>query len=175
MKRQRNGTVIGLSVVASGLAAVLLALFFGAHPVLAAQEGRAVVAVKKSPAPTRTDHRVAMQVDVNDPAIMNLVLNNASNVAQYYERRGEKVEIEIVAFGPGLHMLREDTSPVKERIKSVSGATSSISFKACGNTQQNMRKLEDKDIPLVSQATVVKSGVVRLMELQERGWSYIRP
>ena len=51
----------------------------------------------------------------------------------------------------------------------------SITFRACGNTQENMAKAENKKIPLVSQATVVKSGVVRVMELQEQGWSYLRP
>src|SRR5712691_1983162 len=65
-------------------------------------------------------HRLAVQVDVNDPAVMNLVLNNVSNAAQHYSEIGQKVEIEVVAFGPGLHMLRDDTSPVKERIKSMS-------------------------------------------------------
>ena len=106
---------------------------------------------------------------------MNLALNNASNVAQYYKDLGEKVEIEIVAYGPGLHMLREDTSPVKDRIKSISKSNPNISFKACGNTQPNMQKAEAKDIPLVPEAQTVKSGVVQLMELQEQGWSYIRP
>jgi len=135
--------------------------------------------VKKKSAPVALEkkkpHRVAVQVNANEPAAMNLALNNVSNVAQYYKERGEKVEIEIVAYGPGLHMLRSDTSPVKDRIKSISESSPNISFKACGNTQQNMQKAEAKDIPLVSQANVVQSGVVRLMELQERGWSYIRP
>jgi len=53
--------------------------------------------------------------------------------------------------------------------------TSSITFKACGNTQENMAKRENKEIHLISQASVVKSGVVRVMELQEQGWSYVRP
>ena len=106
---------------------------------------------------------------------MNLALNNATNVAQYYRDRDEKVAIEIVTFGPGLHMLRDDTSPVKDRIKAIAEKTPSISFKACGNTQENMRKAEDKTIPLLPQAALVKSGVVRVMELQEKGWSYVRP
>jgi intracellular sulfur oxidation DsrE/DsrF family protein len=38
-----------------------------------------------------------------------------------------------------------------------------------------MTKVEAKEIPLISQAKLTKSGVVRLMELQERGWSYLRP
>jgi uncharacterized protein len=124
---------------------------------------------------TKRLHRLAVQVNANEPAAMNLALNNASNVAQYYKELGETVEIEIVAYGPGLHMLRHDTSPVKDRIKSISKSNPNISFKACGNTQQNMQKAEATEIPLVPEAQAVKSGVVRLMELQEQGWSYIRP
>ena len=116
-----------------------------------------------------------MQVDVNDPAVMTLALNNVSNVAQHYDKLGQKVEIEVVAFGPGLHMLRDDTSPVKARIKSMSETMPQLAFSACGNTRENMTKAEAKDIPLISEAKVVKAGVVRLMELQERGWSYLRP
>src|SRR6478736_6468875 len=127
-------------------------------------------------APNQTQpHRLAVQVDVNDPAVMNLALNNVSNAAQYYSALGQKVEIEVVAFGPGLHMLRDDTSPVKERIKSISETMPHVAFAACGNTRENMTRAEAKEIPIVSQAKVVKAGVVRLMELQERGWSYLRP
>ena len=106
---------------------------------------------------------------------MNLALNNATNVEQYYKNLGEKVEIEVVTFGPGLHMLRDDTSPVKARIEAMALSAPEVSFKACGNTQENMHKAENKDIPLVAQATLVKSGVVRVMELQEQGWTYVKP
>ena len=120
-------------------------------------------------------HHLILQVNTNDPATMNLALNNAANVEQYYHELNEKVEIEIVAFGPGLHMLREDTSPVKDRIKSLAGTMRAISFRACGNTQENMGRAESKKITLIPQATVVDSGVVRVIELQEQGWSYVRP
>ena len=120
-------------------------------------------------------HHVAIQVDQNDPQVMNLALNNATNVIEYYRAKNEEVDVDIVTYGPGLHMLRDDTSPVKDRIKAIADKTPSISFKACGNTQDNMHKAEHKDIPLVAQATLVKSGVVRVMELQEQGWTYVRP
>jgi intracellular sulfur oxidation DsrE/DsrF family protein len=120
-------------------------------------------------------HRLILQVNSNEPAMMNLTLNNATNVAQYYRDLGEPVSIEVVTFGPGLHMLRDDTSPVKPRIEVLAMSHPEISFKACGNTQENMRKAENKDINLIPQATVVKSGVVRVMELQEQGWSYVKP
>jgi hypothetical protein len=58
-------------------------------------------------------HRVTIQVDENDPDVMNLALNNASNVIDYYRNKGEEVEIEVVAYGPGLNMLRDDASPEK--------------------------------------------------------------
>ena len=120
-------------------------------------------------------HRLIIQVDTNDVAAMNLALNNAANVDQYYSDRGELVEIEIITFGPGLHMLREDTSPVKDRVKSLAENRPTVQFKACGNTQENMSKLEKKKVHLVAQASVVPSGVVQIVELQEQGWSYLRP
>lgn len=120
-------------------------------------------------------HRLAVQVNVNDPATMNLALNNVSNTARHYSELGQKVEIEVVAFGPGLHMLRDDTSPVKTRIKSMSESIPELTFSACGNTRDNMAKVEAKEVPLISQAKVTESGVVRLMELQEQGWTYLRP
>lgn len=131
-----------------------------------------------SPAATVVDrkaHRLILQVNTNDPAAMNLALNNASNVEQHYKSIGEKVQIEIVTFGAGLNMLRDDTSPVKERIKSLAETSRSISFAACDNTRGNMSRAEQKEIPLISQAKIVSSGVVRVMELQELGWSYVRP
>jgi len=72
-------------------------------------------------------------------------------------------------------MLRDDTSPVKARIKSMSETMPEISFSACGNTRDNMARSEAKEIPLLPQAKLTKSGVVRLMQLQEQGWTYVRP
>lgn len=134
-----------------------------------------LTAVTKPPEATKTPHRLILQVNSNEPAMMNLALNNASNVVQYYKDLGEKVSIEVVTFGPGLHMLRADTSPVKARIETLALSSPEISFKACGNTRENMSKAESKEIPLISEATIVKSGVVRVMELQEQGWTYVKP
>ena len=120
-------------------------------------------------------HHISIQIDQNDPQVMNLVLNNATNVVEYYRGKNEAVDIDIVAYGPGLHMLRDDTSPVKARIKAISESNSSISFAACGNTRENMGRAESKEVPLISEAKVVKSGVVRVMELQEQGWTYVKP
>lgn len=137
---------------------------------------RSAFARMQDPTATKKkEHQLILQVNTNDPAAMNLALNNAANVAQYYKDAGEKVKIEVVTFGPGLHMLRDDTSPVKARIEEMALSTPEVSFKACGNTQEKMQKAENKDIPIVRQAEVVKSGVVRVMELQEKGWTYVKP
>ena len=111
---------------------------------------------------------------INDPWVMNLALNDAKNVLEYYEAKKETVAIEIVAYGPGLYMLRSDTSPGKQLVGEMSMAPQ-ISFAACGNTRANMAKQEAKDVPLLSEARVVPSGVVRLMELQNEGYAYIHP
>lgn len=123
------------------------------------------------------EHRVAIQVDQNDPAVMNLALNNATNIMEQYKSKGETVQIEIVTYGPGLHMLRADTSPVQDRIKQIVDASfpSSVKFAACANTRDGMAKREGKPVTMVSQAEIVPSGAVRLIELQEQGWSYLRP
>jgi uncharacterized protein len=123
----------------------------------------------------KKEHHLILQVNTNDPAAMNLALNNATNVVQYYAETGEPVKIEVVAFGPGLHMLRDDTSPVKARIETMALSSPEVSFKACGVTKENMRKTENKDIPIIPQAQMVKSGVVHIMELEEQGWAYVKP
>jgi intracellular sulfur oxidation DsrE/DsrF family protein len=122
-------------------------------------------------------HRVSIQVDQNDPQVMNLALNNATNVIEHYRAKNEDVDVDIVTYGPGLHMLRDDTSPVKDRIKRLKELAfpGKIQFSACNNTKQNMEKAEGKAVPIISDAAIVPSGVVRLMELQEQGWSYVRP
>ncbi|WP_225117511.1 DsrE family protein [Bradyrhizobium sp. BRP22] len=140
------------------------------------QAGKQKLALVTKPAEVagKKPHQLLLQVNSNEPAMMNLALNNATNVAQYYRNLGEDVSIEVVTFGPGLHMLRDDTSPVKARIEALAMSNPEISFKACGNTQANMSKAENKDISLIPQATIVKSGVVRVIELQEQGWSYVK-
>ena len=122
-------------------------------------------------------HHISIQVDQNDPQVMNMALNNATNVIEYYPAKNEDVDFDIVAYGPGLHMLRADTSPVQDRIKRLKDMVfpGKIQFSACNNTKQGMEKTEGHAISVLPEATVVPSGVVHLMELQEQGWSYVRP
>lgn len=141
------------------LRAAAAALVLAAGPALAQEEA----------------HRLAIHVDQDDPQVMNLALNNAQNVLSYYESQGEEVVIEIVAYGPGLNMYVADKSPVADRIAEMAAAGDSVTFAACENTLNAFEERAGTDIPLLSEATMVPSGVVRLMELQEEGYSYVRP
>ena len=128
-----------------------------------------------TPALADGPHRLALQISDNDPDKMNAVLNVAANVSKYYSDKGEEVEIAIIAFNAGLHMLREDTSPVKPRIAGFTKSMPNVSFKACQNTIDAMGKRENKEIPIVANAEHVPAGVVTLMELGEKGWTIVRP
>ena len=122
-------------------------------------------------------HRAIIQINQNNPELMNLVLNNATNIIEYYRAKNEDVDLDIVAYGPGLHMLRADTSPVQDRIKRLKeyAFPGKIQFSACNNTKEGMEKREGHTIAIVPEATIVPAGVVHVMELQEQGWSYIKP
>jgi len=120
-------------------------------------------------------HRVVIQVTQNDPGLMRVALNNAENLSNYYQEKGERVQIEFVAYGPGLHMLRSDTSPVRDRIKSIAENNKQITFSGCGNTLNSQSKQENKQITLVPEAHLVAAGIARITELQEEGWTYVRP
>jgi intracellular sulfur oxidation DsrE/DsrF family protein len=72
-------------------------------------------------------------------------------------------------------MLRADTSPVKDRIEAMSLEHDNLTFSACGNAHRAMSKKAGEEVVLMPEAQMVPAGVVRLMELDEAGWTYIRP
>jgi uncharacterized protein len=161
-----------LSILAVVAATAIAAPYLTCTSALA--QSKQAQAEPSEPTPS-AQHKVAIQVNQNDKAAMDLALNNAKNIADYFKAKGETVAIELVAYGPGLHMLRSDTSPVKERISVMSLENPNMAFAACGNTQANQAKAENKPVTLMSEAKVTPSGVVRLMELQKQGYAYIRP
>ncbi len=130
--------------------------------------------VSATPVLVPKTHRVTMQVSSREGGLFDLALNNAVNLARGYGDLGEKVEVEIVAYGPGLHMLRADTSPVTARIGSIADSVPGIVLSACGNTIKAMEKAEGHVLELLPNVGVVPAGVVRLVALQEVGWSYLR-
>jgi len=120
-------------------AIITFAALLATCPAIAAGPRHPTAAAAKRE-PVQKPHRVVIQVDQNDPAVMNLALNNASNVIDYYRSQKQEVSVDLVTYGPGLHMLRADTSPVKDRIARLKDYAfpSTIQFSACNNTRQNM-------------------------------------
>lgn len=111
--------------------------------------------------------RVVFQVSDNDPAKWNLALNNARNVQTDLGK--DNVEIEIVAYGPGLGMFKAE-SPVAARLAAAIDA--SVGLVACENTMQNTKVKKDE---MYGGISYVQAGVTHLMKRQREGWAYIRP
>jgi intracellular sulfur oxidation DsrE/DsrF family protein len=125
----------------------------------------ALGAVAAPPADARP--RVVIQVSDNDPAKWNLAFNNARNVQ--VDLGMDNVDVEVVAYGPGLPMLRKE-SAVAQRI--ASATSQGVSVIACENTMKNTKVGRDQILPGV---TFVDAGVVHIMKRQREGWAYVRP
>jgi hypothetical protein len=120
-------------------------------------------------------HKLAIHVDQNDADVMKLALNNTRNANELYKAAGEELSVEIVCYSQGLHMLRDDTSPVKTEIHELRKLVPQVAFGACNNTKTAMEKREGKPVPIIPEATIVPAGIVRLVELQEAGYAYAKP
>ncbi|HEX7383119.1 MAG TPA: DsrE family protein [Burkholderiaceae bacterium] len=112
-------------------------------------------------------YRVVIQVSDNDPAKWNLALNNARNIVA--DLGAGNAEIEIVAFGPGIHMLKAESSVAPRIEEALKGHTKVM---ACENTMRGQKLVPADMIPAVG---YVPSGVVELVKRQKEGWAYLRP
>lgn len=117
--------------------------------------------------PATTTNRVVMQVSDNDPGKWNLALNNARNLQA--DLGASNVEIEIVAYGPGIAMLKAD-SVVGNRIGEALGG--GVKVAACENTMR-AQKLQKSD--MLGGVSYVAAGVVEIMQKQQQGFAYLRP
>lgn len=115
-------------------------------------------------------HKMVIQVNSNDAKTQTIALNNAVNLQKHYGM--DNVTVEVVAYGPGLSMLmaKSDNS---DRVKSL--VSQDIAFSACGNTVNNIEKKKGKKPKLTEGVEIVPAGVVRILELQEEGYAYLRP
>jgi uncharacterized protein len=123
----------------------------------------ALAAARAAPAP---GNKAVFQVTDNDPARWNMILNNMANLQEGVGNEG--VEIELVAFGAGLLMLKADSS-VKQRV--AEALKSGIQVNACQNTMRGMKFTPADMLPDIG---YVPSGVVEVMRKQQQGWAYIR-
>ena len=112
-------------------------------------------------------NRIVVQVSDNDPAKWNLALNNAKNLQA--DLGAANVAIEIVAYGPGIGMLKSD-SAVGNRIGEALAA--GVTVAACENTMRGQKLAKSDMLPNL---TYVPAGVVEIMQRQQKGWAYLRP
>ncbi|MEJ2480233.1 MAG: hypothetical protein P8Y78_08650 [Acidihalobacter sp.] len=115
-------------------------------------------------------HHYVIQVSENNPGLWTLAMNNAQNLLNYYGP--SDVQVVIVAYGPGLKMLFKN-SKVASRVQSE--AMEGIEFDACHNTMKHMAKKLGHMPAINSSAKVVPAGVVRIGELEGKGFAYIKP
>ena len=111
--------------------------------------------------------RVVVQVSEADPARWNLVLNNVKNLQD--DLGAGNVEIEVVAYGPGIGMLKLDAvsnSRVTDAIKA------GVQVAACENTMRNQKLARADMHPNVG---YVPAGVTEIVQRQRDGWAYLRP
>ncbi len=116
------------------------------------------------------EERIVLQISDPNPFKQTLVLNVASNIIKAYGQ--DKVDVEIVAFGPGLRLLFEDNVNSK-RIDGLTG--SGVTFSACKNTVKGMTKILGHAPVLHNKAVPVNAGVVRIIDLQNKGYKLIKP
>ena len=116
------------------------------------------------------EERVVLQISDPDPFKQTLVLNVASNLVKHYGQ--DKVDVEIVAFGPGLRLMFKDNVNTG-RIQGLS--SSGVKFAACKNTIAGMTKKLGHAPELNSNAVPVSAGVVRIIELENQGFKLIKP
>lgn len=116
------------------------------------------------------EHKVVLQISDEDPSKQTLVLNVANNLIKKYGI--DNVDVEIVAFGPGLRLLFDGNANTS-RIDGL--RQSGVRFAACQNTIDNMSRLLGHPVELNAQAFIVPGGVARIMELVDDGYTLVRP
>lgn len=115
-------------------------------------------------------HKMVIQVSTDDARTQKIALNNAVNLQKLHGM--DNVDIEIVAYGPGLGLLTPKSKEAK-RVKSL--ALQNIKFSACENTMAKIEKKTGKKPTLTEGVGTVNAGVARILELQEQGYAYLRP
>ncbi|MBC2731566.1 DsrE family protein [Thiobacillus sp.] len=122
---------------------------------------------KSDHAAATVKQKVVIQISDNDPKKWTLALNNAENVQEDIGKGN--VDIEIVAYGPGLPILKLD-SPVATRV--ADAIAGGVKVVACENTMRKTNLTKDDMLPNLG---YVKSGVPEIMHRQQEGYAYIRP
>ncbi len=120
--------------------------------------------------PFSTTH-IVLQISDASPVTQNLILNVAGNLMTYYGP--DKLDLEIVAYGPGLKLLlanNVNASRIHNLAKSYD-----VKFDACENTLNAFTKKLGHAPKLNSESQLVPAGAARIVDLVQHGYVLIRP
>jgi uncharacterized protein len=120
-------------------------------------------------------HRLVIHVDAADATLMSEALHNAANTIDTTRKQGDTVLIEIVANGPGIAMFIDGLSPVQDEVRRTRATYPSVVMSVCGISLAHTEADMKKPLTVLPEARVVPSGAVRIMELEELGWAYLKP
>jgi intracellular sulfur oxidation DsrE/DsrF family protein len=118
-------------------------------------------------AQARTANRLVVQVTDGESQRWNMALNNIRNLQA--ELGAENVEVELVAYGPGINMLKADATTANRIADAIK---SGVKIVACENSLKAMKLMKDD---MHDQIGYVPAGVVEIMRKQQEGWAYLRP
>lgn len=130
-------------------------------------------AMASEPAPIGA--RLVLEITDADPERMMRAVNIAANLSRFQAARGRRVLIRVVAHGPGLAMLREDVSPVAQRLRFLANSMVDVSYAACSFTASRVEKTEGAPPPILGFAEQVRAGPMEVKRLEKEGWRVIRP
>jgi intracellular sulfur oxidation DsrE/DsrF family protein len=116
------------------------------------------------------EHRIALQLSDNDPKKQGLVISVAYNLLKAYDP--DKVAIEVVAFGPGIDLLRPENDN-RKRVESL--VAQGVRFDVCLNTVDTIARETGKRPEIIPVATPVQVGVGQILALTENGYTLVRP
>jgi hypothetical protein len=116
------------------------------------------------------EHKVVLQLSDNDMRKQNLVISVANNLLKFYDP--DKVAIEVVAFGPGIEVLRSE-SPARKQVESL--IAQGVRFDVCLNTVDTIERETGRRPEIMPGATPVQVGVGQILFLVENGYTLVRP
>src|SRR5262249_17444528 len=115
-------------------------------------------------------HKIVVQVSENDPRKQALVISVAHNLLKFYDP--DKVAVEVVAFGPGIDLLRGESASRKQ-VESL--IAQGVRFDVCLNTLDTVERETGKRPDIMPGATPVQVGVGQILFLTENGYTLVRP
>ena len=116
------------------------------------------------------EHKIVLQLSDNDPRKQGMVISVANNLMKFYDP--DKVAVEIVAFGPGIDLLKPD-NPIRKQVESLVAQGARVDI--CLNTVDTLERETGKRPEFISAATPVQVGVAQILLLTENGYTLVRP